>query len=300
MLVYAGCMIVSAQVETAINYIVEVSFFDLIRGKCMDKIAEFKSGQRELWTLGNFGEMAVFTTPVAGHLVRYASVDKDHYVLDVGTGTGVVAISAAHKGAKVAGLDLTPALLEQARNSAMVSGLQDISWHEGDAEALPFADASFDVVLSQFGHMFAPRPDVAMGEMLRVLKPGGTIAFATWPGEQLIARQFTLNAKYVAPPADVESPVKWGDVAVVKQRLGAGVKSLHHERGVMGIPSLSPRHLRQFLEAKTGPFVRTAQALRHDPAKLESWRADIEDMIGEYLHDNIVQHEYLLTRAIKI
>jgi SAM-dependent methyltransferase len=266
----------------------------------MDNIAEFKTRQRELWTLGNFGDMAVFTTPVAGHLVRYARVDKDQSVLDVGTGTGVVAISAAQKGAKVTGLDLTPALLEQARESAVVSGLQKIAWHEGDAEALPFADASFDVVLSQFGHMFAPRPEVAMSEMLRVLKPGGTIAFATWPGEQLIARQFSLNAKYVAPPAGIVSPVLWGDVTVVKQRLGDGVRSLHHERGVMGIPSLSPRHLRLFLEAKTGPFIRISQALTQEPAKLESWRNDIEDVIGEYLHDNIVHHEYLLTRAIKI
>ena len=266
----------------------------------MDNIAEFKAKQREVWTLGNFGEMAVFTTPVAGHLVRYARVNKDHAVLDVGTGTGVVAISAAHKGAKVTGLDLTPALLGQAKESAMISGLQDIAWHEGDAEALPFADASFDVVLSQFGHMFAPRAEVATNEMLRVLKPGGTIAFTTWPGEQLIGRQFTLNAKYVSPPAGVDSPVKWGDIAVVKQRLGEGVKSLHHERGVMVIPALSPRHLRLFLEAKTGPFIRTSQALNHYPAKLESWRVDSEDVIAEYLHDNIVHHEYLLTRAIKI
>ena len=175
-----------------------------------DPIAEFKTKQRETWTMGNFGDMAVFTTPVAGHLVRYTGVKGGQAVLDVGTGTGVVAITARRLGARVTGLDLTPALLAQARENAVVAGHDDIAWHEGDAEALPFPDASFDVVLSQFGHMFAPRPEVALSEMLRVLKPGGIIAFATWPGEQLIGRLFSLNAKYVPPPQGIASPVQWG------------------------------------------------------------------------------------------
>jgi SAM-dependent methyltransferase len=264
-----------------------------------DPIAEFKARQRETWSMGNFGDMAVYTTPVAGHLVRYARVADVHAVLDVGTGTGVVAITARNIGAKVTALDLTPALLDQAKQSAMLAGHHDIAWHEGDAEALPFPDASFDVVLSQFGHMFAPRPEVAVSEMLRVLKPGGVIAFATWPGEQLIGRLFSLNAKYVPPPPGVASPVQWGDVGVVRQRLGDSVKRLHVERGIMGIPALSPRHVRLMQEAKTGPFIRMVQALQQDPARLESWRNEMEEMLGEYLHDNVVRHEYLLTRAIK-
>jgi len=264
-----------------------------------DPIALFKSKQRETWTMGNFGDMAVFTTPVAGHLVRYAKVAGGQAVLDVGTGTGVVAITARNAGAKVTGLDLTPALLEQAKESAKLAGHDDIDWHEGDAEALPFPDASFDVVLSQFGHMFAPRPEVAVSEMLRVLKPGGAIAFATWPGEQLIGRQFSLISKYVPPPQGVPSPVMWGDVTVVRQRLGDGVKRLHQERGIMAIPALTPKHLRLFQEAKAGPFIRAVQALQQDPAKLETWRKEMDEILGEYLQDNIVRHEYLLTRAIK-
>ncbi len=266
----------------------------------MDPIAEFKTKQRETWAMGNFGDIAVFTTPVAGHLARFARVTGGQAVLDVGTGTGVVAITARRLGAKVTGLDLTPALLAQAKESAAVVGLDDIAWHEGDAEALPFADASFDVVLSQFGHMFAPRPEIAMAEMLRVLKPGGIVAFATWPGEQLIGRLFSLNAKYVPPPQGVASPVQWGDVATVRQRLGDKVKNLHFERGVMGIPALSPQHLRLFQEAKTGPFIRTVQALQQEPARLASWRNEVDEMVSEYLRDNVVRHEYLLTRAIKI
>lgn len=266
----------------------------------MDPIEQFKSKQRETWSMGNFGDMAVFTTPVAGHLVRFAKVAGKQTVLDVGTGTGVVAITARNRGAKVAALDLTPALLEQAKASAALAGYGDIAWHEGDAEALPFADESFDVVLSQFGHMFAPRPEVAVSEMLRVLKPGGTIAFATWPGEQLIGRLFSLIARYVPPPPGIPSPVQWGDVATVQQRLGDGVQRLHTERGIMGIPTLSPRHLRLFQEVKTGPFIRTVDALQQEPDRLEAWRNEMDELTSEYLHDNVVRHEYLLTRAIKV
>lgn len=264
-----------------------------------DLIEQYKSKQRETWTMGNFGDMAVFTTPVAGHLVRYAQVTGGQEVLDVGTGTGVVAITSRRVGAKVTGLDLTPALLAQARESAKLAGHNDIAWHEGDAEALPFPDASFDTVLSQFGHMFAPRPEVAVSEMLRVLKRGGTIAFATWPGEQLIGRQFSLIAKYIPPPQGVPSPVLWGDVATVRQRLGDSVTRIHQERGIMGIPALTPKHLRLIQEAKTGPFIRAVQALQQYPDRLEAWRKEMDEMLSEYLHDNVVRHEYLLTRAIK-
>lgn len=266
----------------------------------VDPMAEFKPTQRETWTLGNFGDFGVFTTPVAGHLVRYAGVAPGNEVLDVGTGAGVVAITARRKGAKVTALDLLPALLAQARESAMLAGHDDIGWREGDAEALPFPDESFDAVLSQFGHMFAPRPEVAVREMLRVLRHGGTIAFATWPGEQLIGRLLTLSANYVPPPHGLASQVQRGDVSVVRQRLGAGVKRLQCERGVMGIPALSPRHLRVFQEATAGLFVHTVQALQSDPARLAAWRNEVEEILGEYLHDNVVRHGYLLTRALKI
>ena len=265
-----------------------------------DPFSEFKSKQKELWSLGNFGDMAVFTTPVAGHLVRFAGVQAGQAVLDVGTGTGVVAITARRAGAKVSALDLTPALLAQARDNAAVAGHHDIVWQEGDAEALPFPDRQFDVVLSQFGHMFAPRPEVAVAEMLRVLKPGGVIAFAPWPGDHLIGRQFQVNAKYLPPPAGVPSPVQWGDVGVVRERLGDRVDRLHVERGVMAVPALSAAHWRRFQEAKAGPFIRTAQALQAEPSKLEAWRTEMDQMVEEYLLDNIVRHEYLLTRAVKV
>lgn len=263
-----------------------------------DPIAEFKAKQRETWALGNFGDMAVFSAIPAGHLVRFAGIRAGQKVLDVGTGTGVVAITAARLGAAATGLDLTPELLDQARASAPIAGLS-IDWKEGDAENLPFPDASFDAVLSQFGHMFAPRPDVAVKEMLRVLKPGGRIAFGTWPPEQFIGRSFLLLAKYVPPPPGAAPPPLWGEISTVRDRLGAAVKDLHFERGIMGVPSLSPEHYLTFMTAKLGPLIKTVGALQKEPARLESFRKEFLELIGSYLVDNVVRHEYLLTRATK-
>lgn len=259
---------------------------------------EFKSKQKEIWALGCFADIAQFTTQAAGHLVRFAGVSAGQRVLDVATGTGVVAITARLKGAVVTGIDLTPSLLAQAKESAAVAGITDIAWQEADAEALPFPSSSFDVVLSQFGHMFAPRPEVAVAEMLRVLKPGGVLAFATWPPEQLIGRLFILNAQYVPPPPGIPSPALWGNVSVVQQRLAGKTRDLFFERGVMAVPSLSPRHSRLFQESKAGPFVRTVETLQKDPQRLSCWRQEVEALINEYLRDNVVRNEYLLTRTV--
>jgi ubiquinone/menaquinone biosynthesis C-methylase UbiE len=127
-------------------------------------IAKFKAVQRESW--GLFAPLAQFTTPGAAMLVKFAGIKPDEAVLDVACGTGVVAVTAARAGARVKGLDLSPVLLEDARKNAAIIGAP-IEFREGDVEALPYQDGEFDVVLSQFGHMFAPRPDVAVREMLR-------------------------------------------------------------------------------------------------------------------------------------
>src|SRR5881628_248600 len=153
----------------------------------VDPLARFKEAQREGWA--HFAPFEALTTPPAAELVRRASPRAGQRVLDVACGTGVVAVTAARAGARVSGLDLTPQLLEQARENARLANVE-IEFREGDAEQLPFGDSAFDVVLSQFGHMFAPRPEVAIGEMLRVLKPGGTIAFSTWPPELFMGRMF--------------------------------------------------------------------------------------------------------------
>jgi ubiquinone/menaquinone biosynthesis C-methylase UbiE len=265
-----------------------------------DPIAEFKSKQRESWALGNFADVAVFTAQPAGHLVRFAGVRPGQALLDVGTGTGVVAITAARQGAAVTGLDLTPELLEQARAIAPAAGFPDIAWKEGDAESLPFGDASFDVVLSQFGHMFAPRPDVAVKEILRVLKPGGRLAMATWPAETFPGVTFPVTAKYLPPPAGVPSPLLWGDPNVVRERLGSAVKDLYFERGTMIVPTLSPKHFIAWQTAKIGPVMKTVGALQKEPAKLEAYLKESTELIATYMTDNVVRHEYLLTRATKV
>src|SRR5262245_6572907 len=186
--------------------------------------------------------MEMLTMGAATFLVKHARVQAGQRVLDVACGTGVVAVTAARLGAQVTGLDLTPELLERARENSKIAGV-DIDWYEGDVENLPFEDGLFDVVVSQFGHMFAPRPAVALKEMLRVLKHGGTIAFSTWPPELFMGRMFALTGRYApSPPAGVSPPPLWGDPNVVRDRLGEMVKDVVFGRASVGTPALSPQH----------------------------------------------------------
>src|SRR5437764_4648011 len=159
----------------------------------MDSFAQFKEAQKQGWA--HFAPIETFTTAPAARLVQYAGVIPGQHVLDVACGTGVVAVTAARAGARVSGLDLTPELIARARENSRIAGVE-IDWHEGDVEQMPFADRMFDTVVSQYGHMFGPRPEVAIGEMLRVLKPGGTVAFSTWPPELFIGRMFVLISRY--------------------------------------------------------------------------------------------------------
>ncbi len=265
----------------------------------MDALAQFKEAQKQGWA--HFAPLEAFTTPEAARLVKHAGVRAGHRVLDVACGTGVVAITAARLGARVTGLDLTPELLERARENAGIAGV-DVDWHEGDVEQLPFGDEAFDVVLSQFGHIFAPRPEVAVAEMLRVLKPSGMIAFSTWPPELLIGRLFALGGRYMPPPPQgVAPPWSWGDPNVVRERLGAAVKDLVFDRARMLVPSLSPQHSRRNSERTSGVLVKLVESLAaSDPARLAALRRDFEAIVAEYFEDNTVRQDYLLTRATKI
>jgi SAM-dependent methyltransferase len=233
--------------------------------------------------------------------VRHARVAAGARVLDVGCGTGVVAITAARRGARVIGLDLTPELLERARENARIAGLE-IEWHQGDAEQLPFEARTFDFVLSQFGHMFAPRPEVAVSEMLRVLKPGGTIAFSTWPPELGMGRMFALVGRYAPPPPiEIPPPPLWGDPNVVRQRLGDAVKDIAFARGTMHVAALSPQHNREMTERTAGPVLKLVEALgAKDPARLEAFRREFDELVEEHLEDNVLRQGYLMTRAVKI
>jgi len=264
-----------------------------------DPIAKFKEMQRQGWK--HFAPLEGLTTPAAARLVKFAGVRAGQNVLDVGCGTGVVAITAARTGARVHGVDLTPELLERARENASIAKFE-IDFREGDAEALPFDDGRFDVVLSQFGHMFAPRPSVAIAEMLRVLKPGGTIAFATWPPELLIGASFKLVSSYMPPPPPgVSPPPQWGDVAIVRERLGSGVKDILFDRACMFFPALSVQNYRDHIERTAGPMLKLVEMLSAtDPSRLAQFRRDYDALIAPYFEDNIVRQDYLMTRAIKV
>ena len=260
-----------------------------------DPYAQFKSRQREMWA--TFAPMAVYTTPVAAHPVRFAGVSPGLRVLDVGTGTGVVALTAARAGARVTALDLTLELLEQARDDATVAGLHDIEWSLGDAEELPYPDASFDVVLSQFGHMFAPRPDLAVAQMRHVLKPVGRVAFATWPPEHFTGLTFAFGASFTATTARRRAAPAVGQSGRHRRAAGHAFGAPFVERGTMAVAAISLAHYRVFMERSVGPIQALVARLTDEPQTLREVRAEFEALVAPYYVDNVVHQSYLLTRA---
>lgn len=261
-----------------------------------DPFAQLKAVQREGWSL--FAPLEAVTTITAAELVKHARIRPGQRVLDVGCGTGVAALTAARAGATVCALDLSPALLQHGRQHAALAGV-DIEFMEGDVEALPYADASFDVVISQFGHMFAPRPDVTTAEMLRVLKPGGTIAFSTWPPEHYVGQMFALVGRFVPSPAGAAPSPQWGDPGIIRQRLGDAVTDIVFDRDIMLFPALSPQHYRKSVEETLGPVVKLVAAFQDEPAKLADFRAQLDSFVARYFEDNAVRQHYLMTRATK-
>ena len=261
-----------------------------------DPFAQLKKAQREAWAM--FAPQAVFTVRPAALLVQFAGVRPGDAVLDVACGTGVVAITAARGGAKVRGLDLSPALLIEARKNGALIGA-DIEFTEGDVEAMHYSNAEFDVVLSQFGHMFAPRPEIAIAEMLRVLKPGGRIAFATWPPELFVGRLFDVVAKYLPPPPGAALPPEWGDPNVVRRRLADAVQGVEFARDDMLVPTLSPQHYRAQMELTIGPVAKAVEMLSGDPERLAEFRGALESLIDVHVSRNQVKQSFLLTRAVK-
>jgi len=264
----------------------------------VDAFAEFKQTQKEGWA--HFAPLEALTTPAAARLIRHAGVGEGASVLDVGCGTGVVAITAARLGARVTGVDFTPQLLNRARENAVIAQV-DIEWREADVEELPFGNAEFDIVLSQFAHMFAPRPEVAIREMLRTLKPGGTIAFSTWPPELLVGRTMAMGARYMPAPPGVASPLLWGEPTIIRERLGSAVEDIVFDRASMLVPALSPEHYRATVERNAGPLIKLVASLGATaPDRLRIFRQEFDSIVREYLEDNFVRQDYLLTRSRKI
>ncbi len=261
-----------------------------------DPFAQFKAAQREGWAL--FAPLEALTIPAAAKLVTFAGVRPGDTVLDVGCGTGVVAVTAACRGAKVTGLDLTPALLERAKYNAAQAGVS-IEFLEGDVENLPFAAGSFDVVLSQFGHMFGPRPEVTVVQMLKVLKPGGRLAFSTWPPEVYTGRMFKLVSEYLPGPAGAAPPYQWGEPTTILERLGNAVSDVTFDRERIMLPGLSPKQIAIRFEESAAPVIKVVQTLKNDAARLGAFRAALEKLVSHYFIDNQVRQDYLMTRALK-
>ena len=184
-----------------------------------------KARQKATWESGDFGQVAKYTMPAAEEFMSQVELWPGARVLDAACGTGNLAVIAAGRGCNVSGLDIASNLIAQARERARNESLA-IEFTEGDAEAMPYADASFDVVVSMFGVMFTPRPERVVAELCRVTKPGGLIALANWTPTGFIGKMFQVFARHVTPPAGVPSPLSWGDTAVVESRFNGALQEL--------------------------------------------------------------------------
>jgi ubiquinone/menaquinone biosynthesis C-methylase UbiE len=219
----------------------------------------------------------------------------------VACGSGQLALIAARRGAKVTGVDIATNSIEAARGRARSEGL-DARFDEGDAEALPYADATFDIVATIYGAMFAPRPELVAREMLRVCRPGGKIAMANWTKEGFIGTMFGTIGRYVPPPS-MPSPILWGNEAVVRERFGAGVSDLRLTRVNYRFDyPFSPAATVDFFRQYYGPATRAFAALSEsDQAKL---RAELTELWASHNQTTdsdrtVVDGEYLEVIGIR-
>lgn len=266
----------------------------------MTDYTELKKKQRGMWALGEYDRIADGLSISTDQTLRVAKPRPGERVLDLATGTGITAIAARERGASVTGVDLTPELLAVARRKAAAEGFEDIDFREGDAEALPFEDASFDVVVSTCGHMFAPDQPKVAAEIARVLRPGGRAVFLVWTPEGGLGSWFRITNKHVPPPAGVASPFNWGDPDKVRSLLGAAFRDLTFTRGDCPQFGTSPEDIWELFSTRYGPTVRALSTLQSE--QRNALRAEILAFLTGYLAaDGRVRwgREYLITRAIR-
>ncbi len=261
-----------------------------------------KTKLKATWASGDFGRIAESFVDSAADFVDRLNLKPETRVLDVACGSGNQSIPAARTGARVTGVDIAPNLIEQARKRAAEEGLK-IRFDEGDAENLPYPDASFDVVLSMFGAMFAPRPEQTASELVRVCRPGGVMAMANWTPAGFIGKMFKIVGSHVAPPAGMPSPLLWGEETKVRERLGEAVSNIRFRpRSIsftfpFGVPETI-----EFWRGVYGPTHKAFAAL--DDEGRAALRRDLESLWAE---NNLasdgttrVESEYMEVLAFRV
>ena len=246
----------------------------------VDSLARLKERMRGTWMAGDFGQIARYTARCAEEFVERLNIQAGMRVLDVACGTGNLSVPAARKGAEVLGVDIAPNLLEQARERAGAAGLK-ATFEEGDAEQLRQGDAQFDVVVTMFGAMFAPRPERVASELTRVCKPGGRIAMANWTPGGFIGKVFELGARYIPPPEGIPAPVMWGVEEVVRDRFHPHTSEVQTTRRVAEFDfPFPPSEVVRFMREYFGPTKVAFSRL--DAAGQAAYAADLEKLYIEH------------------
>jgi len=262
-----------------------------------------KAKQKATWESGDFGQIARTIENVAEEFMARQPLKPGARLLDVACGTGNLAIIAARRGCVVSGVDIADNLIVQARARAASEGLT-IEFKQGDAETLPFNDAQFDLVVSSFGVMFAPRPHMAAAELWRVTKPGGRVALANWTPEGFLGKMFSVFKAHVPPPPPgVPSPMAWGDEATVRSRLGKSFAKLNLTRRIalMRYP-FPPAETVEFFRQYYGPTQRAFASLETDAqAALRQALVDLQSAnnIAQVPDTTEVAAEYLEVIAMR-
>jgi SAM-dependent methyltransferase len=236
-------------------------------------LERLKARLKMIWSAGDYDIFSRYLEQGAREFYKRLSIVPAGTLLDVACGSGQLALMAAKDGLNVTGVDIAANLVERARSRAQGAGLR-IRFEEADAEALPFQDAEFDVVTSLIGAMFAPRPDLVAAELLRVCKPGGTIAMANWTAQGFVGQMFKAVAKFIAP-SGMPSPVLWGDEMTVRERLGEGLAHLRMVRRQYPFTyDFPPSAVVELFRLYYGPINQAFAALDADGQK--TLRAELE------------------------
>jgi ubiquinone/menaquinone biosynthesis C-methylase UbiE len=240
-------------------------------------LAALKTRQQGAWSSGDYAVVGITLQIVGEELCEALDLRSGQKVLDVAAGNGNATLAAARRWCEVVSTDYVPSLLERGRSRAAADGLS-IQFREADAEALPFADASFDAVVSTFGVMFTPDQDKAAAELARVSKRGGKIGLANWTPEGFIGQFFKTLGKYLPPPAGAKSPALWGTEARIKEMFGASAASIKAERRHFNFRYRSPEHFLDIFKSYYGPTLKAFAAL--DAANQQGLTNDIFALIA--------------------